>query len=153
MGIAANNSLDSRRPAPEGTEVSGCSHGQDNESDTYKGTELGPYTQSRICGTRMVTIKAPYGSPYTRGSQEAITYINTGDSTVRRNLKLQGIATAITNTYILQLRDVTAYYKGIGEVPCMRARSFHTSSNPNSMSKQSKKDFPNEVSMEEFKST
>lgn len=129
MGIAANNSLDSGRPAPDRIEVSGCSHGQDNESDTYKGTELGPCIPSRICDTRMVINKAPDGSPYTRGSQEAITYINTDDQTVRRDLKLRGIANtnAKTNTYILQLRDLTAYYNEIGG-HCLRRRSFHTSS-------------------------
>lgn len=129
MGIAANKSLNSGRPAPDRIKVSGCSHGQDNESDTYKGTELGPYTLSRICGTRMVTIKALCGSPYTRGSQEAITYINTNDSNVRRDLKLRGTANnnAITSTYILQLRDLTAYYNGEGG-HCLRRRSFHTSS-------------------------
>lgn len=100
------------------TIVSGGSHGQDNELDTYKVAQLGPNVQSRISRHLLGTNNVATSRPYCSDCQKPYAYFNLEDTNA------QGPKTTKPNTYIPLSRDLTAYEFNL---KLMRGRSFHSS--------------------------
>ena len=98
--------------------VSGDSHGQDDELDTYKVAQLGPSVLSRISQHLSGKLNVTRSSPYSSDCQKPFTYINTDE------INAQGPKVITSNTYISQPRDLTAYEYSLY---LMRGRSFHSS--------------------------
>lgn len=98
--------------------VSGDSHGQDNELDTYKVAQLGLNVLSRIQQHLSGNLNVIFSSPYNYDCQEPGTYININ------GIHAQDPKTITPNTYTSQPRDLTAYeYNKY----LLRGRSFHSS--------------------------
>lgn len=110
------------------TFVSGGSHGQDNELDTYIVAQLGPKVLSRISRLLIGKINVDIGRPYYNDCQKPYTYFNIED------INAQDPKTTKTNTYISQPRDLTAYKYNLY---LLRGRSFHSSSNVKGNSRKS----------------
>lgn len=103
--------------------ISGCSHGQDNKSETYKGAHDSLCILSRISRYIYGNLKAFDSSPNIRGSQETIPYFNKKSKNAQRPKTTLRISETI-NT--LQLRDLTA--SNLKLIKLLRRRSLHTSS-------------------------
>lgn len=98
--------------------VSGDSHGQDNELDTYKVAQLGLNVLSRIQQHLTGKLNVVRSRPYSDDCQKPSAYINTNDKNT------QDPKTITPNTYTSQPRDLTAYEYNLY---LMRGRSFHSS--------------------------
>jgi len=100
------------------TMVSGDSHGQVNEFDTYKVAQLGPNVLSRILQHLSGKFNVVVSSPYYDDCQKPCTYFKIED------IRAQSPKTITPNAYTPQLRDLTAYeYNQY----LMRGRNFHSS--------------------------
>lgn len=98
--------------------VSGDSHGEDNELDTYKVAQLGLNVLSRIQQHLSGNLNVIFSSPYNYDCQEPGTNININ------GIHAQDPKTITPNTYTSQPRDLTAYeYNKY----LLRGRSFHSS--------------------------
>lgn len=136
MGIAVHKGRRSRGPVSNGDLVSGSNYGQDDESDTYEGTELGPCIQRGFAIHEWQKEKAPHDIPCMGSSQDAITYFNIEGTNMRRDLRLQGTGLG-TIRNISQLRDPIASL-GLAKGRCTRGRSLHTSVRANMKGDSSK---------------
>lgn len=112
------------------TNVSGGSHGQVNEFDTYKVGQLGPNVLSRILQHLSgIILNVVTGRPYYDDCQKPCTYFNLEGSKCAQSPK-----TTNSNEYTLQPRDLTAYGYNLY---LLRGRSFHSSSNTKESSQKS----------------
>lgn len=98
--------------------VSGDGHGQDNKLDTYKVAQLGLNVLSRIVQHLIGKNNVTSDRPCTSNCQQSYTYFYLEDENA------QGPKTIISNTYISQPRDLTAYGYSMY---LLRGRSFHSS--------------------------
>uniref|UniRef100_UPI0020014B30 hypothetical protein n=1 Tax=Exserohilum turcicum TaxID=93612 RepID=UPI0020014B30 len=109
----------SRNGLPQSdTCVSGDSHGQVNELETYKVAQLGLNVPSRIQQHLFGNPNVLRSSPYSYDCQKPKAYINIDGK------RAQDPKTITWNTYISQPRDLTAYEYNLY---LMRGRSFHSS--------------------------
>lgn len=85
------------------TMVSGDSHGQVNEFDTYKVAQLGPNTLSRMSQYLSGKLNVTISRPYYDDCQKPCTCFNIEDE------RAQNPKTITPNEYVMQPRDLTAY--------------------------------------------
>lgn len=117
-GIADNERDDEMGLPSSDIAVSGDSHGQVNELDTYKGARLGPSIVSRILRYLKGILNVFIGSPYYGDCLEPFTCSNIGD------VHAQGPKAINPNEHSVQPRDLIAYEYNLY---LMRGRSFHSS--------------------------
>lgn len=98
--------------------LSGDSHGQVNEFDTYKEAQLGLEIFSRISRFLKGILNVAASRPYSSDCQKPFAYISKDDK------RAQSPKTIISNVNILQPRDLTASRYN---TYLMRRRSFHSS--------------------------
>lgn len=98
--------------------LSGDSHGQDNELDTYREAQLGLSVPSRISRHLIRGINVCAGRPYCADCQKPLAHFSI------ENINTQGPNTIKLNANGTQPRDLTAYGYNIY---LMRGRSFHSS--------------------------
>lgn len=98
--------------------LSGDSHGQDNELDTYREAQLGLSVLSRISRHLIRGINVCTGRPYCADCQKPLAHFSI------ENQNTQGPNTINSNANATQPRDLTAYGYNMY---LMRGRSFHSS--------------------------
>jgi len=108
--------------------LSGDSHGQVNEFDTYREAQLGPNVLSRILRHLKGILNVAISRPYDGNCQKPFAHFSKEDQ------RAQSPKTITTNASVLQPRDPTAYgYLSY----LMRRRSFHSSSTTKGNSRKS----------------
>lgn len=120
--IAGHNKVGRMGLPPLEVGFSGDSYGQDNEFDTYREAQLGPYAQSSISRHMEGNLNVCTSSPYSINCQKPFAHFSIEDK------RAQSPKTITTNVSNIQPRDLTAY-----EYNCylMRGRSFHSSTEYN----------------------
>ncbi len=98
--------------------LSGDSHGQDNEFDTYRVAQLSLDVLSRISRHLKGILNVVTSRPYSNDCQKPFAHFSIEDQ------RAQSPKT-ITNVSVSQPRDLTAYRYNLYQ---MRGRSFHSSS-------------------------
>ena len=128
VGIADYKSYCKMGLPSSDTMVSGDSHGQVNEFDTYKVAQLGPNVLSRISQHLSGKLNVFVSRPYYDDCQKSCAYFNI------EGIRAQSPKTIIPNTYTSQPRDLTAYEYNLY---LMRGQSFHNSVNAKGSSRKS----------------
>lgn len=101
---------------------SGDSHGQDNEFDTHRVAQLGPYVLSRISRHPKGNLNVNISSPYNINCQKPFAHFRIEDYIA------QSPKTINLNASVLQPRDLTASKYGLYlQSYLLRGRSFHSS--------------------------
>lgn len=101
---------------------SGDSHGQDNEFDTHRVAQLGPYVLSRISRHSKGNTNVNISNPYIINCQKPFAHFRIED------YNAQSPKTINLNASVLQPRDLTASkYSSYSRSFLLRRQSFHSS--------------------------